>query len=478
MSILDQKKKIFGNIAALRTLNDGFPKLKLSSSFPSINTDGNSISFLTDLIKSLIGYEALVSNVVDILTYSLKDIEKEIKIALKQELKSIVSCGVDPSIPIWLKSNGSGIVFEVNKIDFNDQLLVNPTSVPGKLMYNDIQPTLTDSSDLNTFIFSTIQNDGITQTWGNSSLLGTSIMDLTFTSLGTFPTPNNTLRINANANYDNKTLTDFNNDFIDSLTLFNTENLINKIIDTIFGSISFSLKRTNKQLQNEEKVNNVIDKLVNSTTDVIDDSYFTFTNDEVYVQEESAQYRKNGIKKLECCNKIAASVPIKMLTDFNNELSGSTSVIQKKEIITKNLNYIGNQATTNSKNQTDNIAIKLNFIQEIINNLIKGIVSVVISPKIILIFMINFRIIYGPNATFTDAVDFIKKNKTLFNNLIKKISTLIIKKLLAIALKTITEMVAESAAKQQIEKAKAQLSQMLSLVGVPQETIRTIKGLL
>ena len=72
------KKKIFGNIAALRTLNDGFPKLKLNSSFKSINNGGNSILFLTDLIKALIGYEALVSNVTDILTYSLADIEKKL----------------------------------------------------------------------------------------------------------------------------------------------------------------------------------------------------------------------------------------------------------------------------------------------------------------------------------------------------------------------------------------------------------------
>lgn len=104
--------------------------------------------------------------------------------------------------------------------------------------------------------------------------------------------------------------------------------------------------------------------------------------------------------------------------------------------------------------------------------------GVVISPKIILIFLTNFKIIYGPNAEFTDAIDFIKKNKVLFNNLSKRVSTIIVKKLLSIALKTITEMVATAAAKQQIEKSKSQLSQLLSLVGVPQETIRLIKGLL
>jgi len=138
MAIVDQKKKVFGNIAALRTLTEGFPKLKTSFSFPSINNNGNPITFLTDLIKSLIGYEALVKSVVDILSHSLPDIEHEIKVVLKQELKSIVSCGVDPSIPAFIKSTGTGINIEVNKIDFTDMMLIDPNSVGGKLMYNDI----------------------------------------------------------------------------------------------------------------------------------------------------------------------------------------------------------------------------------------------------------------------------------------------------------------------------------------------------
>src|ERR1035437_9563808 len=101
-TIIDKKKKIFGNIAAARTLTEGLPKLKTSSSFPSINNGGNSITFLTDLIKSLIGYEALMSTLVKILTYSLSESERQIKKALKQDLKTIVSCGVDPHLPNFI----------------------------------------------------------------------------------------------------------------------------------------------------------------------------------------------------------------------------------------------------------------------------------------------------------------------------------------------------------------------------------------
>lgn len=464
MSVVDKKKKIFGNIAAAKTLTEGLPKLRTSSSFPSVNNGGNSITFLTDLIKSLIGYGALVIAIVEILTNSLAIIEREIKQALKLELKDIVSCGVNPSLPAFIKSSGSGFVIEVNKVDFLDLLKTDPNSVGGKLLYGD-------STDFNRFLYDTVQNDGTPNTWAG-------ILDVTFNSLGSGSIPNNTFTIKANPSYDNKTLTDLNNDFIDSLTLFNSEGIINRIIDTIFGSISVSIKKTTKQLETEAKINTVVDSMVNSDAgDVIDDSYFTFTNEQVYLQELSSDLRKKGVVKLECCNKVAASVPVSFLTDFNNEMTGATTTAQKQEIISSNLNKMADQNTVNSDNPSDHISIKLNFVQQLINTLIKAIIGVLLSPKVIMIFIINYKIIYGPSATYSDPIDFIKKNKNLMHNIMKKVSGLIIKMLMAIALKKIAELVASAAAKKQIEKGKNQLSQLLSLVGIPQDVLRIIKGL-
>lgn len=478
MSIVDKKKKIFGNIAALRTLNDGLPKLKTNSSFPSINNKGNSITFLTDLLKALVGFEVLVTVIVDVLTYNLKQVELEIKKALKSELKSIVSCGVDPSIPAFLKSTGSGINIEVNKVDFTDQLLTDPNSPIGNLLYDDITPILTNSTDLNTFLYGALQNDGNNQSWGSNSPIGQNVLNVKFNSLGVGSIPNNTFTFNADPAYDSapKTLTDLNNNFIDSLTLFNTENIVSRVMDTIFGSISF--KKTKRQLESEAKVNVVIDTVINADKDdVIDDNFFVFTNQEIAKIQEDVDFRKKGIKKLECCNKVAASVPIQFLTNFKNDFSGATSTQQQKVVVGDHLNKMANQNTLNSPNTTDHVSIKLNFIQEIINNLTKVVINIILSPKVVLIFLINFKIIYGQNATFGDGVDFLRKNRTLLNNIMKRISYMLIKVLLALVLKQVAIMVAEAASKKQIEKGKANLAQLLSLVGISQDTLRLIQGL-
>jgi hypothetical protein len=471
MSVLSKKKKIFGNIAAARALTESMPKLKLSSSFPSVNNKGDSITFLTDLIQSLIGYYALVNGVVDILTEAIDEIEVEVKKALKTELKSIVSCGINPSLPNFIKSTGSGIVIEVKKIDFLNMLKTDPNSVSGKLLYNDVSPSLLNSTDFNTFLYGVIQDDGTTHTWAN-------MLDITFNSLGTNGNPNNTITIKANSAYDTKSLNDLNNNYIDSLKLFNTENLVNRIIDTIFGSISFSIKKSRKQLEEEEKINAVVDKMIEADeSETINDSYFTFDNEETSKIQYNADNRKKGIIKVKTSETIDASVSEKSLTLLTEEMGTAVTIQEKKNVLSSNLESMANQNTNNSKNASDKASIKINFMQNIINTLIKGIVGVILSPKVVLMFLINFKIIYGPTSNYTDAVDFLKKNKKLVKAIIKKITTMIIKYLLAIALKRIAELVAEAQIKKQIDKNKNKVVQLLSLVGIPPEALRIIKGL-
>jgi hypothetical protein len=85
--------------------------------------------------------------------------------------------------------------------------------------------------------------------------------------------------------------------------------------------------------------------------------------------------------------------------------------------------------------------------------------------------------LYGPTATYDDAVDFLKKNKTLIKDLMDRVRDNVVQTLLTAALKEISAIAGETALKIQTEKAKLQLSKLLSLVGVPQSVIRIIQGL-
>lgn len=475
MSIIDKKSDIFGKIAAKKTLTEGMPKFRKSNSFKSVNNKSDIINFLTDIIISVLGFIALVKAIVEILSNSLKKIEKDIKKYLKLELKACVSCGIDPSLPPFLKSTGSGIIVEIKKIDFNNLFKIDATTKVGKLLYNDVISPLTDSTDFNTFLYGVIQDDGNTHTWKD-------IFDITFNSVGTGNIPNNTLTIKANPQYDNKSLNDLNNDFINSITLFNVENIISRIIDIIFGSISFSVSKSRKQLEEEEKVNRIIDKMIDEDMntkegDSNSDNFFTFSNEEMSTIENRSNDRQRGVVKVKTSQSVNSSVPSDSLVDFNEGVNNATTAKQKKDALENGLNNMANDSASNIPFIGDRYNVKLNFFQSIINNLIKAIVSIILSPKVVMIFIINYRIIYGPTGFYTDAVDFIKKNNKLFKQIIKRIAGMIIKILLAIAMKKIMELVAKSAIETAKEKAKNKKAQLLSLAGVPKETLEKIKNL-
>jgi len=472
MALVDQKKKVFGYIASARVLTEQMPIMKLINSLPSLNNGKDPIVFLTDLIKSLIGYEALRDSVVDILTYSFDEIEVKVKTALKRELISLVSCGVNPSIPNFLKSTGAGINIEVKKLDFLEMFKVDANSKVGVLLYDDITSPLTQSSDFNTFLYGVIQNDGVKQSWKN-------ILDITFNSLGNVNRPNNSLTIKVNSSYDNKTLNDFNNDFIDSLKLFNAEKVVNNIIDVNFGSISVSISKTKKQLDQEGKINNIVDKLINDDgcDDEVDDSYFTFDNQQIAIIEQDSARRQTGLVKVKTSVDTASSIDKDTLITFNEEMNNSTSFVDKKQTLTANIDKMSDESAKNVPDGADKISVKLDFIQKLISSLTKAIVSIVLSPKVIIIFLINFKIVYTLSGEYKDPVEFIKKNKRLIKEMVKTVTDIVTEKLLGIAMKEITKLANSVVAKKAVEKSKNKLAQLLSLTGVPQDAIRMIKGL-
>jgi hypothetical protein len=503
MSILEKKNKVTGHVASHKVLaadkSDKFNKKKTESLDSFKNTKGKVVDFLTDLLTILVGFKLLIDTIVDTFTYYLSKIEKEIKKGLKIELKSIVSCGVNPSLPDFLKSPvyTSGIVIELNKVDFFDIFKVDPKSTSGKLLYKDIPSNgdLTSSRDFNTFLYGVIQSPNQTFDWNNTS--GVPLMSITFNPDGVNNGPTNILTIKSSPNYDNKKLTDLNNDFLDTITLFNTQGIINRILDSIYGSISFTINKSKKQLINEAKINTVIENMMDAdANDIISDKYFTFSNEEVFGHEEHATLRQQGVHILQLSTPTTASIPITMLTDMNDQLNlPNLTPIQQKAIISDNLSKMAEQTTANNlpnyppmpkipnlptmpvmPSVPDNVSIKLNFTTEIFKNFTKTIISSVLSPKVIMIFLINLKIVYGADATYTDGVDFIKKNKNIFKSLIKGITTIIIKILLGLALKEIAKLVAKVVVKKRIEKMKHRKDQMATLVGVPAQTLNNISN--
>ncbi len=471
MAIIDSKKRIFNQVAALKTLNDGFPIFNLSNSLSSINNKQNSTDFLVDLLKTLVGYEQLKGGLINLLSLEMSKLEINVKKALKRNLKSYVNCGSNPAIPNFLLNTGSGVDLEVSKIDFTDLMHVDPISQYGGLLYDDVNSGV-NSTDFNTFLFSTIQN-GNPQNW--SSNLVHPILTVDFNASGTI---NNVINIKSSSYYSaNKTLTELNNDYIDSVELFPSDKVLNNIIDSIFGSISSTINKSTNTMVNEEEINNIIDNLINtSNSATIDDSYFQFSNDEIRIQQEAAADRKNGIKKLITCNNLETNISINTLSAITTNIKNSPTPVDVRNSVSNGVNTMANELSSNL-NGPDKESAKLNFIDLLIRKLIQSIINMVLSPKILILFAMNHKIVNGLSSSFNGVIDFIKQNRVLFKAIIDSIRDVILTFLLELALKEILLLVEQQVIGNLTEKASTSKSQLLSLVGVPADVIRIINKL-
>lgn len=492
MSILDKKNKIMGDISALNVLTEGMPKLKKTNSFSSINNNENATNFLLDLTEAVGAYDELIDNISDLLTRKLPEIETAIKKDLKKELKSIVSCSVNPGVPAWFRSTGSGITLKLSDIDFFEITKVDPKSSYGPLIYDDFNSGL-NSKDYNTFLYSNIElnksdynvNGGTTSSWGMATL-SADILDVRFSPVGT--TENNVVKFNSNVSYDTKSLFEFNNDFIDSISLFGSidklgsDKILNAVMDSLFGSISSRIGKTKKQLESEEKLNKVLDCILN--TDDISDSVFTFTNEELIKINEIASNRKKGVGTIETFTTQNVTVPIETLNEVSKDFTGATSnptsviPIEKAQYdaIKTGIDKMANKVTQNVP-MIDKPSVKNNFITNLVKSMAKSIFNVILSPKLISVYTINYQILYGQNEKYDGVIDFVKKNKNLVRSLGKTILDFIIKMLLTLVLKYISVKLSKKFSEDEIEKGKNYVSQILSLVGVPPMIIRQIQGI-
>ena len=500
MDISKEKSGIFGKIAALRVSTEAYPLPSISNNLPSLTSlqseakgtlndlrseatskisseVTNTLNYLTDLIKSLVGFEALKDTLVDTLSYNLDSIELKIKHAIK--LKSLISCSVNPSIPDFFIDDG--ITIELDKIDFLGMFKIDPISDEGKLLYNDVFNSL-NSTDFNTYLHSVIQDNGGTSSWGLQTT-NHEILQIKFDEVGSSDIPNNSLNIKPSSYYaNNKKLPDLNNDFIDSIKLFNAAKLINSIIEAIFGTITSKVNKDKKLIKQEIRIEDIVNRIINTDCDVvIDNSYYTFTNEELNSIEYRAELKRSGNRIITTCGNAQSSVSFDTITQLNSDLTSLEAQPPTPEltediskVIRQGLDDMANDSADNVGNQ-DKANVKSSFIESMLKQLMSAIVNVIISPKLTIILAMNHTIIYG--EPFKNVEDFMKKNEVLLAMVLQTIRDEVTDVLTNLVLKEVKKLVSSHIVKTQIEKIKYKKAQVASLVGVPNDILRKISGI-
>jgi len=432
VSISKQKNSIFGGIAALKTISEQ-SLIKLNGKKNSTIGEANNImSSLLEIFNQLGGYNDLIQTIENILIKRLSDIENTIKGSIKTSIKQIISCGIEPTITPELVS--TGVTFNLKNIDPLSLLTINPKSDNGELVYFDNDQGL-NSRDFNVFLYSII-SDGINNqystghTWYSSNALDKQpLITVSFQEFDQTNHSLNNLTIKIDSFYQGKKLSAFISDYLDSINLFNNTQLLSSIFDDIMGTKIFSINKTSEQIAAEKIIENLCNNILNNVdeSDVIDDSFYIFSNDTYNSILEEAENKKNGVFTYNGDTNLVLSVDQTSLMNslLNLKNTDSNKITDQTNIIKE---AIDNLTTDILKNSTiaekDKFSLKLNLIQNIIKKLMSTITMFIFSPKIIYLFIMTSKLL-GVEDT-GDIVQFVKKNINVYKLIIIAIRDIIV----------------------------------------------------
>jgi hypothetical protein len=443
------KNILIKELTTLRSIN--------ASSFPKLNVNGfgdnsnNPIQFLLTILKIVVGWETIKTELSTFLVYNLNDIEKEAKRFLVNLLKKHFICNDDFLVPDYMIDDGFNL--QIKNIDLFQILKVDPVSDIGKLIY-------LNSAELNAFLYQIIKGTAQDGNWK-------SIVSITYLSSGNVygQLKNDVFNVKINESYRNISLNKFLSDYLNSIELFNVSNIINKTFDILFGTISSKMGKSQQQLKDEEELYQFITKII-ELPEEFDNSYYDFNTVELNTINAILNQKTNGGRLIKNCGGDISTVNINELFDLNELIANnSATLIDLKRIIDSKFEVIENEITTNVKDGDKQQGL-LEFYFEFFNAIIKAIISLIFSPKIMLFFLIYFR--FGNLQTlYKSPLDFVKLNVTFVTDLIRNnVMPIIISFLVRIIIKAIKEIIGKDKINRQKEMNKYKLLAYSSLLGL------------
>ena len=226
----------------------------------------------------------------------------------------------------------------------------------------------------------------------------------------------------------NRTIFEFNYDYIYSLKLFDTKTLLANISNSLLGlasSASVSFAYTSKMVQ--EQIKQIVDKVITSDDIDVSDCYFSFSNDDfnnmLNQTNESYNGRYTGYQ-----GTYDPSYD-NVFDTINNVNSESTRNVDQKTLIG---NVIGQVMETSAiKNDIENefkFNYSIDFIKKFLSQTITEMVLQILSPKVNLLYAVN-RAMIGDASDIQSMSNLMKDLINVIVSITKQIKDILVKAL-------------------------------------------------
>lgn len=234
----------------------------------------------------------------------------------------------------------------------------------------------------------------------------------------------------------NKTIFEFNYDYIYSLKLFDTKTLVASIVNAVTGlSMNISGQYSIMQSLVAGKVGSIVKNIINSSDEESYDCYFKFSNEEYDKLLQESIDKHNGVYRTPY---EAVSVDYDKIIDSLNGIDSASTYDEKKRAVE---NVFTSVTATSAENgveySRDNWTWGLDVVYQLIEQTITQLVMEVLSPKVAILYKVNQMVMgdIDPQSetwktdVFSNWEYFMKKMWNLVTELTKEISELVLEQL-------------------------------------------------
>lgn len=500
---------MFASIGAVQTLVENFPMNLISFGDMKFSTSFDVLSILFQMLG--ITREEVIEVITNALAPDANDesgggfiayAEEIVKLALEANIMNILNCSTNPIIANKLidsyytgdgvEKSGEGITLNVAEVDFTGVLSRNPFYENDSKFYFDVDEynanSVWKSKDFNAFLWYIINKSDKSQTeertwtnryrakmWGDGNGETKEIIRCTYID-EEFPNTDK-IRVQicgarpngagdlAPANYFktrklskkegtewalNKTIFEFNHEFLTSIKLYDPKVIIAEIVEYLFGEGNFSVNlgfSFNEEII-QGKIQSIIKKVIESSDLEVNDCFFSFSNEEYNdMLEKAEQNRYNMHNNGNGFYETNAQNILDQLTNIN-----STSTLnENKAVISKTLNEI---SATPAKDPSASVSLGVSYDWgfELMRMLAYPFVRPLFTPKVIFLLMVNKKIMGSLEDTKNVDVDTIVDDLMnglffIIKDIIVKLKDMLVDMFLSWILKKLTPLLALFAAR-------------------------------
>lgn len=233
----------------------------------------------------------------------------------------------------------------------------------------------------------------------------------------------------------NKSVFEFNADYIYSLKLFDSKTLTAQVINALTGLAGamfgmFSLE-VNVLIKKVEKT---VEKVISKPIKVGDEGYFIFSEEEYNDIVNDATLRYNGEYATHNDTNDNVVLNVTEITNAIKKIDGAETNKEKEEAITYSIKALCDSTKEYSIGINTPFTQQKDIIMKFIKEIVTQISLQMLTPKVMLLFAINDYFLSNKNNVQIDIEGFMKNFWNIISSCIMKISELILQSLLDMVL--------------------------------------------